>query len=180
MQKFLKKSFESRGIRLDQWFSKLFVRSQQICRGFTLDTSVAIWKSRICMVAIQEVLGTVLESCWISHAEGLIWDSVRQGWRDSCEVLGNCLYKECTTLVHQKVKEKEKMYQHGVYFFYRGLVYHYSWLFLITANASAGCAFGDGMWLAQRKSGHKEFYQGHSETGHLQDVFIFLLFVFSK
>lgn len=59
------------------------------------------------MMAIHEVLGTVLESCWISHAEGLIWDSVRQGWWDNCDVLGNCLYKECTTLVHQKVKEKK-------------------------------------------------------------------------
>lgn len=64
MQKFLEKCFESRGTGLGQWFSTLFVRSQQIPRGCALDTCVAIWKSSICMVATHEVLGAVLETCW--------------------------------------------------------------------------------------------------------------------
>lgn len=131
------------------------------------------------MVAIHEVLGTVLESCWISHAEGLIWDSVRQGWWDNCDVLRNCLYKECTTLVHQKVKEKKNLYQRSVYFFYRGLVYHYSWLFLITANASAGCAFGDGMWLALSQD--TEAFIGATQRQAICKMYLFFyFFVFSK
>lgn len=48
-------------------------------------------------------------------------------------------------LVHQKVKEKINLYQCSMYFFYRDLAYHYGWLFLITANASEGCAVGNGM-----------------------------------
>lgn len=52
-------------------------------------------------------------------------------------------------LVHQKVQEKINLYQCSLYFFYRDLAYHYGWLFLITANASEGCAVGNGMCLAQ-------------------------------
>lgn len=61
-----------------------------------------------------------------------------------------------------------------MYFFYRHLAYHYGWLFLITANASEGCAVGDGMWLAQSQ-GTAAFYRGRLETDHLQNVFIFFL-----
>lgn len=52
-------------------------------------------------------------------------------------------------LVHQKVKGKRHLYQCSMSCFYKGLAYHCSWLFLITANASAGCAVAAGMWLAQ-------------------------------
>lgn len=85
----------------------------------------------------------------MTDAKGPIWDSVSQHWSNNCEALEKCLYKECTMLVHQKVKEKINLYQCSMYFFYRHLAYHYGWLFLITANSSEGCAVGDGMWLAQ-------------------------------
>lgn len=42
----------------------------------------------------------------MSDAKGPFWDSVSQHWSNKCEALEKCLYKECTMLVHQKVKEK--------------------------------------------------------------------------
>lgn len=53
----------------------------------------------------------------MSDAKGPIWDSVSQHWRSNCKGLGKCLYKESTTLVHLKVKEKLKPYQCSMYFF---------------------------------------------------------------
>lgn len=115
----------------------------------------------------------------MSNARGPIWDSVNQGWRNNSEVLGNCVYKELTMLVHQKVKEEKNLYWCSMYFFYRGLAYRYSWLFLITANASAVCAVGTGMWLA-RSQGAEAFIRATWRQDICKMYLFFFLFVFSK
>lgn len=52
----------------------------------------------------------------MSDAKGPIWDSVSQHWKNNCEGLEKCLYKECTMLVHQKVKEKKSVSMQHVFF----------------------------------------------------------------
>lgn len=78
-------------------------------------------------------------------------------------------------LVHQKVKEKKICI--SAYFFYRGLAYHYSWLFLITANASAGCAVGDGMWLAQSQG--TEAFIGATQRQAICKMYLFFSYLSS-
>lgn len=181
MQKFLEKFFELRGIGLDQWFVTLSVRSQRIPRDCTSDTCAATWKSSICVVATHGVLES-LAPAWraagISDAEGVVWDSVSRGGRNNCEALGNCLYKECTMLVHQKVKEKKiNLYQLNAYFFYRGLAYHCSWLFLIIADASAGCTVGDGTWLARSQG--TEAFIGATQRQAICKTYLFFSYLSS-
>lgn len=59
------------------------------------------------------------------------------------------------------------------------MAYHYGWLFLITANASEGCAVGDGMWLAQSQG--TAAFIGATWRQTICKVYLFFSFVvFSK
>lgn len=105
----------------------VFVRWQWIPRGCASDMRGDLEEQYLHIKSLVLPLRPV----GMSDAKGPIWDSVSQGWSSNCQALGNCLYKEHTLLVHQKVKGKRNLYQCSMYFFYKGLAHHHSWLFLI-------------------------------------------------
>lgn len=160
-------------------FCEITVNSQELC----FRHSCGNLKEQYLRGAHMKSLVLSWRPAGMSDAKGPIWDSVSQHWRNNCKGLEKCLYKESTMLVHLKVKEKLKLYQCSMYFFmyffYRHLAYHCGWLFLITANASEGCAVGDGMWLAQSQ-GTAAFIRATRRQTICKMHLFFSLVVFSK